>query len=153
MNLKKLNASVLLTITALFTVVFLFAFFIDSKYSAWEFVIITGGLVFLYFLLRGKKKTKIEKFYDAVIKNSASNEKASYGDAVNNLRLKPLKKLGVSPGKNCTVYTFRMEPGMSRSKYEQHREGLEQYLRAQVKFSFDKDLIIEVTDSPPGKYK
>jgi hypothetical protein len=153
MNLKNLRPAALITVAALFAAVFLFAFFIDRKYSSWEFFFLAGGLVMLYFLLRGRKKTKIEKFYDAVIKNSASNEKGLLGDPVNNLRIKPLKKLSETPGENSIVYIFKMEPGMSKSKYEQHKEGLEQYLRAEVKFSFDDDLIIQVSEKSPLKYK
>lgn len=153
MDLKKLRPAALMTIAGLFAVVFIFAFFADSKYSYFEPLIIVGGLIFLYFLIRGRKKTKIEKFYDAVIKNMTSNDKGIVCDGVSALRLKALKKLSEEKTTDGIVYTFKMDAGMSRSKYEQYKEALEQYLDSEVKFSFNHNLKIEVTGTPTDRYK
>lgn len=153
MDLKKLDKSAQLAIIGMVIIIFAFLFFVDAKYIRWMYVLLVVAFVPIYLKYKPKRKTKIEKFYEAVIKNTAANEKGILGDPTNNLRLKSLKMLEKDEDDERTEYTFKMGTGNSRSQYEKYKEGLEQYLDSPVEFSFDHNLIITVFKKPLDKYK
>lgn len=154
MDLKKLDKSIQLIIIGIVVIIFVFLFgFVDVKYIRWLPVLLVVAFVPVIIKYKPRKKTKIEKFYDEVIKNTAANEKGKFGDTDTNLRLKALKKLEEDEDDERTKYTFKMGTGNSKSQYEKYKEGLEQYLDAPVEFSFDHNLIITVFKKSLDKYK
>lgn len=154
MDLKKLDKSIQLIIVGIIVIIFVFLFgFVDAKYIKWLPVLLVVAFVPIYIKYKPKRKTKIEKFYDEIIKNTAANEKGIFGDPASNLRLKSLKMIEEDEDNERTKYTFKMGTGNSKSQYERYKEGLEQYLDAPVEFSFDHNLIITVLKKPLDKYK
>lgn len=154
MDLKKLDKSIQLIIIGIVVIIFVFLFgFVDARYIKWLPVLLVVAFVPIYIKYKPKRKTKIEKFYDEIIKNTAANEKGIFGVPDTNLRLNKLKMLKKDEDDERTKYTFKMGTGNSRSQYEKYKEGLEQFLDAPVEFSFDHNLIIKVLKKPLDKYK
>lgn len=124
MKLKNLSIYIQLIIIGFVVSLFLPIFdVIDVKYIKGFQALLIIAMAAILIFRKPKIKSDIEKFYEAVIANTAANEKGTFGDPDTNLRLKSLKMIDKDEDKERTKFTFKMGTGNSRSQSKNIKRG------------------------------